>query len=65
MKFIVPINDAAPGESQTCHVVETNSTNRRVNKRKLRKYFQVQGVPTSHLKRVMKAMNFTGKALGR
>lgn len=64
MKFLVPINEAQDGESQTVHVIETNSDNPRVNKRKLRVYFEAQGVPKSHVKRVMKAMGFWGDKLG-
>lgn len=64
MKFLVPINEAEDGESQTVHVVETNSTSARVNKMKLREYFMAQGVPRTHVKRVMKAMGFWGDALG-
>ena len=63
MKFIVPINEATEGESMTCHVVETNSINPRVNKRKLMAYFLEQGVPKAQLKRVMKSMGFWGNAL--
>ena len=64
MKFLVPINEVEDGGSQTVHVVETNSTCARTNKRKLRAYFVEQGVPVKRLKYVMKAMGFTGDTLG-
>lgn len=65
MRFIIEINEAKEGESQTVHVVETNSSCKKTNRRKLREYFLVQGVPLSHLKRVMKAMGFVGDNLGQ
>lgn len=64
MKFLIPINETKEGESQTVHVVDTMSDNPRVNKRKLRIYFEVQGVPKSRVKSVMKAMGFWGDSLG-
>ena len=64
MKFLVPINEAVDGGSQTVHVIETNSDCGRTNKRKLRAYFKVQGVPKSRIKLVMKAMGFWGDTLG-
>ena len=63
MKFIININEALEGESQTVHVVETFSNNPRTNKRKLREYFLEMGVREQELKRVFKAMGFTTEAL--
>ena len=63
MRFIVPINDPAKGESQTLHSVETHSDCPKTNKRKMKEYFVAQGVPEQHTKRVMKAMGFWGDAL--
>lgn len=63
MIFIVPINEAQPGESQTCDIVDTESDCPRTNKRKLKDYFMAQGVPKGHLKRVMKAFGFWGEGL--
>lgn len=65
MRFIIPINEVEDNGSQTCHVIETNSSCKKTNRRKLREYFLVQGVPLSHLKRVMKAMGFVGDNLGQ
>lgn len=65
MKFYIPINDAQEGESQTVHVVNTESDDARTNKRKLREYFLEMGVPANNLKRVMKAMGFWGDNLGK
>lgn len=71
MKFYVPINEAEPvtGEdgngSVTIHVVDTGSDVARTNKRKLREYFLEMGVKSSELKKVFKAMKFTGSRLGR
>ena len=64
MKFLVPINEAAEGESQTVQIVETNSNCARTNKRKLRGYFKAVGVPSNRVKHVMKAMGFWGDTLG-
>ena len=64
MRFIVPINDAAKGESQTVQVVDTGSDCARTNKRKLRGYFKAVGVRSSRVKYVMKAMGFWGDTLG-
>ena len=64
MRFIIPINEAAQGESQTVQIVDTGTSCARSNKRILRSYFKQVGVPTPHLKRVMKCMGFTGATLG-
>jgi hypothetical protein len=64
MRFIVPINEATEGQSQTCHVITTNSNCRRTNRRHLRDYFLAVGVPVTQIKKVMKAMGFTGERLG-
>ena len=65
MRFIIPINEAAEGESVTAHCVETGTTCARSNKRILRSYFKQKGVPTCDIKKVMKLMGFWGKELGR
>lgn len=63
MLFIININEALEGESQTVHQVETYSNNPRTNKRKLREYFIAMGVRKWELKRVFTAMGFTTEAL--
>ena len=65
MRFFVPINEAEEGESQTVHVVDTESDCARTNKRKLREYFEAVGVPSSRVKHVMKSMGFWGDRLGK
>lgn len=57
-KYYVPINEAAEGESQTVHIVDTGDVSERVSKKKLRTYFAVQGVPNNKIKTVMKKMGF-------
>ncbi len=53
-KFLVPINEANDGESQTCLILDTGDVSDRVSKRKLRAYFKAYGVPKSHIKRLVK-----------
>lgn len=57
-RYIVPINEAADGESQTVHIVDTGDVSERVSKRKLRIYFREQGVASNKIKTVMKKMGF-------
>lgn len=64
MRFIIPINEVEDNGSQTVHVVDTGSDCKRTNRRKLREYFLVQGVPLKRIKYVMKAMGFVGDNLG-
>ena len=64
MRFIIPINEAKDGESQTCHCIETHTRNARSNKKYLRMYFKDQGVPVQRIKTVMKEMGFWGERLG-
>lgn len=64
MIFLVPINESVNGGSQTVHRIDTESTNPKVNKRKLRAYFIEMGVPKHNVKKVMKAMGFWGDRLG-
>lgn len=63
MRFIIPINEAKDGESQTCHVLDTGSNCPRTNRKYLRSYFLQMGVPVTQLKKVMKAMGFTNDRL--
>lgn len=63
MRFFIPINDAADGESQTVHVVNTGSNSPRANKRILKQYFIKMGVDHKQVKTVMKKMGFWGDAL--
>lgn len=65
MRFLIPINEAEIGESQTVHIVDTESNYARTNKRKLREYFAAVGVPTKRIKYVMKSMGFWGDNLGK
>jgi len=65
MRFLVPVNVAEEGESQTVHIIETDSNCHRTNKKKLRSYFKAVGVPANDIKRVMKLMGFWGVTLGR
>ena len=65
MQFIVPINEAKVGESQTLHRIDTGSDCARTNKRHLRTYFKKMGVLPSEMKKVFKAMGFVGEALGK
>jgi len=64
MRFIIPINEASEDESQTLHIVETDSNCARTNKKKLTEYFIAVGVPRPRVKYVMKSMGFWGDALG-
>lgn len=64
MQFIIPINEPVDGGSVTLHVITTNSTCARTNKRHLRNYFSQMGVRQFEMKRVFKAMGFVGSALG-
>ena len=64
MRFFIPINEANDGESQTVHIVDTESDCARTNKRKLKEYFEAVGVPVPRIKKVMKAMGFWGSNLG-
>ena len=65
MRFLIPINEADEGESQTIQVIETGSDNHRTNKKILRSYFEQVGVPKQRVKGVMKAMGFWGARLGK
>lgn len=65
MRFIIPLNEPEENGSVTCHVIETNSDNRKTNREKLSEYFTAMGIPVTHHKRVRKAMGFVGKGLGR
>lgn len=64
MQFIIPLNEAEEGGSVTYHILTTNSTNARTNKRHLRNYFLQMGVRQHELKKVFKSMGFVGSALG-
>lgn len=64
MQFVIPINEATLGGSQTVHVLKTNSNCARTNKKHLRAYFTKMGVLPSEMKKVFKEMGFTGKVLG-
>jgi len=64
MRFLIPINEAAQGESQTVQIVDTGTSCARSNKRILRSYFKQVGVPVYQIKKVMKAMGFVGGNLG-
>jgi len=64
MRFLILINEAEEGESQTVTVIETGSDRARTNKKILRSYFQQVGVPRNRIKLVMKAMGFWGDNLG-
>jgi hypothetical protein len=65
MQFVIPINEAKVGESQTLHVLETGSDCARTNKKHLRAYFKKMGVLPAEMKSVFKAMGFVGKVLGK
>lgn len=64
IRFLIPVNEAKVGESQTVVIVDTGTSCARTNKKILRSYFSQVGVPTPHLKRVMRAMGFIGDTLG-
>lgn len=64
MQFLIPINEPDEGGSQTVHILTTNSTCARTNKRHLRNYFKQMGVRPTEMKKVFKAMGFTGQVLG-
>lgn len=65
MNFYIAINNSdETGESQTFHVVRTQSDRARTNKRILREYFLKMGVQSKEVKRVMNAMGFTKETLG-
>ncbi len=63
MIFQVPITKDVAG-NLIIDVVNTESTCKRTNKAKLRKYFKARGVPASEIKSVMKLMGFWGDQLG-
>jgi hypothetical protein len=58
MRFLVPVNDAADGESQTIHIIETQSSCARTNKRYLKEYLTKMGVREPEHKRVLKELGF-------
>lgn len=65
MEFLIPINEAVVGQSQTIHIVRTNSTCARTNKRHLRTYFKKMGVLPSEMKKVFKELGLVGEVLGK
>ncbi len=54
MKFLIPVNEAAEGESQTCMVVDVGDVTERTAKRKLRLVFKEWGIPAPQIKRLLK-----------
>lgn len=62
MIFLIPLNDTTD-KSVTYVRVNTGSTCARTNKRVLRSYLEQVGVPTKHVKRVLKALGFWGNNL--
>ena len=67
LKFFFPINERVKSPdgslgSQTVDVVY-GTFNARTNKRILRRYLKVMGVPSNDHKRVLQAMGFWGAAL--
>ncbi len=54
MKFLIPVNEAAEGESQTCMVVDVGDVTERTAKRKLRLVFKEWEIPVPQIKRLLK-----------
>ena len=60
MRFIIKINEAEDGGSETHHVITTGSDIARTNKRILKEYLTKMEIPENQHKRTLKALGFWG-----